>query len=100
MSTAVAQKVSIPDPVLNGAVRQALHELQGPLTVQDMVSLTNLNAHNHCLGDCEFPSSLTVIDQAREDRRVVFTGRWHVNPITRLDYETQSTNSLERRVAL
>jgi len=62
MSTAAAQKVSIPDPVLNGAIRRALQELQRPLTVQDMLSLTNLNAHNHCLGDCEFPSSLTVID--------------------------------------
>src|SRR5215468_332124 len=40
----LAQDVSIPDPGLNGAIRQALNKPEGPLTQQDMLSLTNLNA--------------------------------------------------------
>src|SRR5690349_7598116 len=40
-----AQEVSIPDPALNAAVRNALQKPAGPLTEQDMLSLTNLDAH-------------------------------------------------------
>src|SRR5262245_3069817 len=39
-----AQDVSIPDPGLNDAVRDALQKPSGPLTEQDLLSLTNLNA--------------------------------------------------------
>ncbi|MCI0747380.1 MAG: SUMF1/EgtB/PvdO family nonheme iron enzyme [Verrucomicrobia subdivision 3 bacterium] len=41
-----AQDVSIPDPGLNAAVREALQKPAGPLTQQDLLSLTNLNARN------------------------------------------------------
>jgi hypothetical protein len=44
MATASAQEISIPDPDLNAAVRSALQKLVGPLTAQDLLSLTNLNA--------------------------------------------------------
>lgn len=39
-----AQEVSIPDPDLNAAIRDALQKQAGPLTEQDLLSLTNLNA--------------------------------------------------------
>src|SRR6266567_8486158 len=39
-----AQEVTIPDPGLNAAIRAALQKPFGPLTEQDLLSLTNLNA--------------------------------------------------------
>src|SRR6266487_6347328 len=44
IATAQAQEVSIPDPGLNAAIREALQKPSGPLTEQDLLSLTNLNA--------------------------------------------------------
>src|SRR4051794_10114695 len=44
IASARAQEVSIPDPGLNAAVRQALQKPNGPLTQQDMLALTDLNA--------------------------------------------------------
>ena len=42
-STSV-EEVSIPDPGLNAAIREALQKPNGPLTVPDLLSLTNLDA--------------------------------------------------------
>ena len=42
---ALAQEILIPDPGLNAAIREALRKPTGPLTQQDMLSLTNLDAH-------------------------------------------------------
>src|SRR6516162_7726403 len=42
--SARAQQVSIPDPGLDAAIRAALQKPTGPLTEQDLLSLTNLNA--------------------------------------------------------
>jgi hypothetical protein len=42
--SAGAQEVSIPDPGLSAAIRGALQKPSGPLTEQDMLSLTLLNA--------------------------------------------------------
>jgi formylglycine-generating enzyme required for sulfatase activity len=39
-----AQEVSIPDPGLNAAIRDTLHKPAGPLTPEDLLSLTNLVA--------------------------------------------------------
>src|SRR5437879_661642 len=44
MVSAHAQEVSIPDAGLNAAIRAALQKPSGPLTEQDLLSLTNLNA--------------------------------------------------------
>ncbi|HXJ60817.1 MAG TPA: leucine-rich repeat domain-containing protein [Verrucomicrobiae bacterium] len=41
---ALAQEVSIPDSGLDAAIRDALRKPTGPLTQQDMLTLTNLNA--------------------------------------------------------
>src|SRR5438067_7967235 len=49
IATAQAQEVSIPDAGLNQAVRAALQKPAGPLTAQDMLSLTNLNATGRCI---------------------------------------------------
>ncbi len=44
MATGQAQIVSIPDPGLNAAILAALGRIAGPLTIQDMLTLTKLNA--------------------------------------------------------
>ena len=54
-----AQTVSIPDPGLDAAVRQALNKPTGPLTEQDMLGLTFLNAHDRNI------SNLAGLETAR-----------------------------------
>src|SRR5437773_112229 len=44
VATVLAQEVPIPDPGLNAAIRAALQKPFGPLTEQDLLSLTNLDA--------------------------------------------------------
>jgi hypothetical protein len=44
VASSLAQEVSIPDPALNTAVREALGKPAGPLTQLDMLSLTNFGA--------------------------------------------------------
>jgi internalin A len=44
VTNVLTQEVSIPDPGLNAAIRETLAKPAGPLTVQDLLSLTNLNA--------------------------------------------------------
>jgi formylglycine-generating enzyme required for sulfatase activity len=44
VTSAVAQEISIPDPGLNAAIRDALQKPAGPLTAQDLLTLTNLDA--------------------------------------------------------
>jgi formylglycine-generating enzyme required for sulfatase activity len=46
VASAPAQDVSIPDPGLNAAIREALQKPIGPLMQQDLLSLTNLSARN------------------------------------------------------
>jgi hypothetical protein len=40
------QEVLIPDPALNAAVHETLGVTSGPLTQQDLLSLSNLTARN------------------------------------------------------
>lgn len=54
-----AQEVSIPDPGLNAAVREVLQKPIGPLTEQDLLGLTNLNA------SCRNVKSLAGLEAAR-----------------------------------
>ena len=54
-----AQEVSIPDPGLNAAVREALQKPTGPLTTQDLLSLTTLDAHSRNV------TNLTGLEAAR-----------------------------------
>src|SRR5215472_10929737 len=53
IASARAQEVSIPDPGLNAAIREALQKPSGPLTQQDLLSLTNLNARNRNITDVQ-----------------------------------------------
>src|SRR5262245_25646645 len=48
-----AQEVSIPDPGLNAAIRDALQKPTGPLTVVDLLSLTNLDASDREVSSLE-----------------------------------------------
>src|SRR5437899_11803643 len=43
-TSTLAQTVSIPDAGLNAAIRSALHIPTAPLTAQDLLTLTNLDA--------------------------------------------------------
>jgi formylglycine-generating enzyme required for sulfatase activity len=64
-ASTLAAEVSIPDPGLNAAIRDALQKPIGPLTDQDLLSLTVLSA---CCRDIrsieglEVASNLTVLD--------------------------------------
>jgi hypothetical protein len=44
-----AVQVSIPDPGLNTAIRQALQKPTGPLTDQDLLSLTDLTLRSQSI---------------------------------------------------
>ncbi len=60
-----AQGVSLPDPGLNAAVRAALQKPFGPLTEQDLLSLTNLNASRRnvrSIGGLEAARNLVTLD--------------------------------------
>ena len=53
VTSACAQEVSIPDPGLNAAIRQALQKPSGPLTASDLLSLTNLLAGGRNISSVE-----------------------------------------------
>jgi formylglycine-generating enzyme required for sulfatase activity len=55
----LAQDVQVPDSGLNAAIRAELGKPTGPLTLPDMLSLTNLNARNRNV------SSLAGLETAR-----------------------------------
>jgi len=59
VASAPSQQVSIPDPGLNAAIREALQKPSGLLTEQDLLRLTNLNA---C---CRNVSSVEGLQAAR-----------------------------------
>jgi len=46
VTSTLAQTISISDPGLNAAIREALQKSNGPLSTQDLLSLTNLDASN------------------------------------------------------
>ena len=48
VASTLAQEVSIPDPGLNAAIREALQKPNGPLTEQDLLSLINLDQFPGC----------------------------------------------------
>lgn len=62
--TTPAQEVFIPDPDLNAAIREALQKPAGPITQQDMLNLTDLNAccrNVTSLAGLETASNLAVL---------------------------------------
>src|SRR5258708_29494052 len=68
LATAQAQVVSIPDPGLNAAIRDTLQKPAGPLTAQDLLSLTNLSAVGRSVSSLEgleAAHNLTTLDLYR-----------------------------------
>jgi formylglycine-generating enzyme required for sulfatase activity len=63
MSAALAQEVSIPDPGLNAAVREALQKPNGPLTEQDLLLLTNLDAGSRDVSSVEGLAAARNLEQ-------------------------------------
>ena len=59
MTSALAQQLSVPDAGLSAAIRDALRKPNGPLTEQDLLSLTNLDASSRNI------SSLDGLEAAR-----------------------------------
>ena len=55
----ISTEVSIPDAGLNAVIREALNKATGPLTEQDLFSLTNLDAGNRNI------TNVTGINAAR-----------------------------------
>src|SRR5262249_7044 len=63
--SAGAQEVAIPDPGLNAAVREALQKASGPLTEQDLLTLTNLSAGGRSISSVqglEAARNLKILD--------------------------------------
>ena len=52
-ASTLAQEVSIPDPGLNAAIREALQKPNGPLMQQDLLNLTNLDASSRDVSNAE-----------------------------------------------
>ena len=88
----LAQEVIIPDPGLNAAVRAALGKPAGPLTQQDMLGLTFLNAHDRNI------SNLAGLEAARNLNTLLLFNNHLTNfslpTLTNLVSLTLSGNSL------
>src|SRR5437870_5308027 len=77
-----AQEVSIPDPGLNAAIRDALQKPSGPLTEQDLLSLTNLNARSR---------NVSSIDGVEAARNLVALDL-QINHLTNFSLPSELTN--------
>jgi len=78
----LAQEVQVPDPGLNVAIRLALGNPNGPLTVQEMLSLTHLNASRRNV------SSIAGLEAARN----LVSLELQINHLTNLALPSQLTN--------
>ena len=80
----LAQEVSIPDPGLNAAIREALQIPNGPLTQRDMLNLTDLDASRRNV------RSLDGLEAARN----LASLNLQINDLTNFTVSTQLTNLL------
>jgi len=104
VATALAQEVFIPDPGLDAAIRAALQKPFGPLTEQDLLSLTTLNARSRnvrSLVGLEAARNLVSLDlQINRLTNVsllsvltnLSTLDLSVNPLTNLSFPSALTN--------
>ncbi len=84
---ALAQEVFIPDPGLNAAVREALQKPIGPLTEQDLLTLTNLNAGSRNVSNIaglEAARNLALLD-LQINRLTNFSLPSHLTNLSTLD---------------
>jgi hypothetical protein len=77
-----AQEVSIPDPGLDAAIREALNKPVGPVTAQDMLGLTTLDARRRSISNL----------QGLETARNLFQLFLDSNSLTNLDLPNTLTN--------
>jgi formylglycine-generating enzyme required for sulfatase activity/Leucine-rich repeat (LRR) protein len=82
MFSTLAQGVSIPDPGLNAAIREALGQPSATLTEQDMLSLTNLNASRRNV------SSIDGLEAARN----LVSLELQINHLTNCSLPSELTN--------
>jgi formylglycine-generating enzyme required for sulfatase activity len=82
MVSTCGQEVSIPDPGLNAAIREALQKPAEPLTELDMLSLTNLNARNRNV------SSIAGLEAARN----LVSLNLQINRLTNFSLPSQLTD--------
>src|SRR5580765_859395 len=83
-TSALAQEVTIPDSGLNAAIRDALNKPVGPLTEQDLLGLTNLNASSRNI------SNIVGLDAARN----LVSLSLQINRLTTFSLPTSLTNLL------
>lgn len=84
---ATAQTVALADPRLEAAVRQQLNKPTGILTVTDMLTLTNLDAHSRGitnLSGLETATNLTVLDLGWQSATIA--NPWVVSNLVQLTY--------------
>src|SRR5262245_43187697 len=81
-SSVLAQTVSISDPGLNAAIRSALQKPTEPLTAQDLLSLTNLDASRRTV------RSLDGLEAARN----LVSLNLEINQLTNFSVGTSLTN--------
>lgn len=77
-----AQVIAVPDPGFDSAIRDALQKPTGPLTEQDMLSLTNLDA---C---CRNVTNVTGLEAARN----LLSLNLQNNQLTSFNYPSSLTN--------
>src|SRR5262245_58368631 len=92
LASTSAQTVSIPDPGLDAAVRETLQKPAGPLTEQDLLNLTVLNAHDRNI------SNLAGLEAARNLNTLLLFSNHLTNfflpTLTNLASSNPSGNSL------
>ena len=76
MTSVLAQEVSIPDTVLNGAIRQALGTATGDITVQDIESLRELDVSWNTLRVGGTIQSLKGLESAKNLTSLNLRGGW------------------------
>jgi len=91
-----AQEVSIPDPGLNAVVRATLQKPNGPLTEQDLLTLTNLSAITRNIQSIIGLESAQNLGATRQLRRPWLRQPGHVERVGRNDQHTRQ-RGLHRR---
>ena len=97
VASALAQTVPIPDEGLDSAIRDALQKPPGPLSQQDLLSLTNLNASHRSI------FSLDGLEAARNLISLNLSSNFFENPsipstLTKLTTIDLSFPSIARRI--
>jgi PKD repeat protein len=86
-------EVSIPDPGLNAAIRQALQKPAGALTAQDLLSLTNLDASGRNIRSLEGLETASNLDSLNLQSNQLSNFSLS-NQFTNLEFLDLSLNSL------